>query len=316
MKKQDRRCVVLGGGGFLGSVVTRHLVEDGWSVRVFDKEGVDLRRLQSVLPSIEMLSGDFMNVADLARAIDGIPNVMHFIGTTIPQSSMNDVQFDIESNVLPTVRLLELLRLRPDSRLFFASSGGTVYGLCEKRRPLQETDSTEPISPYGVSKLTIEKYIQLYGYIYGLKFAILRIANPYGESQSVTRPQGAVGVFLHKILNGEPISIWGDGSVVRDYVYEGDVAAAVKSILNTQTAAGIYNVGSGCGMSLNQLLAVMKEVTGRECHATYDVSRKFDVPYNVLSIDRIKRDTGWSPSCSIDIGLRKMLGTLSYRSQD
>jgi UDP-glucose 4-epimerase len=305
--KVNKRCVVLGGCGFLGSVLTRRLVADGWTVRVFDKEGVDTWRLQSVLPHIELMTGDFMNVADLSRAIDNMQTVLHFIGTTIPQSSMDDIQFDIETNVVSTVRLLELMRERKGQRLVYASSGGTVYGISSHQRPLLETDPTEPIASYGVSKLTIEKYIRLFSYNYGLPYVVLRLANPYGESQSIDRPQGAVGVFLHKALSGEEISIWGDGSVVRDYIYEADVATVTSAVLATKDLAGVYNVGSGIGLSLNGLLETIREVTGRACPVSYDPSRKFDVPFNVLDINKIKQASGWSPRFTLAEGLKQML---------
>lgn len=312
MANSGRRCLVLGGCGFLGSVVVRTLVAAGWQVRVFDKEGVDASRLSSVLSSIEIMTGDFMNLGDLARALEDMPIVLHFIGTTIPQSSMNDIHFDIETNLLPTVRLLELMRSRPGQRLVYASSGGTVYGIARQHSPIPEDADTDPISSYGISKLSIEKYIRLFGYNYGLPYVILRFANPYGESQYTSRPQGAVGVFLHKVLRGEEISIWGDGSVVRDYVYEADVALAAKAVLDTpQMPSGSYNVGTGVGTTLNDLLAVIRTESGRSPRVCYDPSRRFDVPYNVLDISRITRETGWVPRYSLEEGVRKMMAALA-----
>lgn len=304
---QLKRCVVLGGCGFLGSVVVRHLVSQGWDVRVFDKDGVDTWRLNSVINNIDLITGDIMNVVDLACAIRNMPTVLHFISTTIPQSSMNDIVFDVESNVVPIVKLLQLMRENPGQRLIYASSGGTVYGTAKQDRPFVETDSEEPICSYGVSKLMIEKYIQLFGFNYGLPHTILRFANPFGESQSFGRPQGAVGVFLHKVLCGEEIKIWGDGSVVRDYIYEADLASAVIKILNVNNLNGIYNIGSGNGTSLNELIGIISKATGITCNVTYETSRKFDVPYNVLDITKIYQATGWIPANSILDGLINML---------
>jgi UDP-glucose 4-epimerase len=183
-----------------------------------------------------------------------------------------------------------------------------VYGIARERRPFRESDITDPISSYGISKLSIEKYIRLFGYHYGLPHAILRFANPYGESQQTGRPQGAVGVFLHKVMEDEEIAIWGDGSVVRDYIYEVDVARAVAAVLQApHLPSGIYNVGTGTGTCLNELLAVISRVTGRVCRVNHDPSRRFDVPYNVLDIGRITQETGWSPRHSLEEGVRKMM---------
>lgn len=316
VNRREKRCLVLGGCGFLGSVVVRTLVGSGWQVRVFDKEGVDTARLLPVLPSIELKTGDFMNLGDLSQALEDMPVVLHFIGTTIPQSSMNDIHFDIETNLLPTVRLLELMRCRPGQRLVYASSGGTVYGIARQHHPIPEDADTDPISSYGISKLSIEKYIRLFGYNYGLPYVILRFANPYGESQYTSRPQGAVGVFLHKMLRGEEISIWGDGSVVRDYVYEADIALAVEAVLESpQIPSGSYNVGTGIGTSLNDLLAIMRRESGKDTRICYDSSRSFDVPYNVLDISKIAREAGWLPRYSLEEGVRKMVALQSNHAE-
>jgi UDP-glucose 4-epimerase len=302
----DKRCLILGGGGFLGSVVTRHLVNQGWHVRVFDKEGADTSRLQSVLSSIDLVRGDFLNAEDLDRALDEMPVVIHFVGTTIPQTSMNDIRFDIESNVLPTVRLLELMRRRGTGRLLYSSSGGTVYGVAEHQTPIMENHRTDPIAAYGISKLTIEKFIQLFSFNYDLRAVILRFANPYGEGQDTGRSQGAVGTFVQSICQGKPIQVWGDGSNVRDYIYEEDVATAVESVLQMPELAGTFNVGTGQGTSLNDLIRLVERVFGRQGNIIRTPARSFDVPYNVLDIDRVRTETGWMPRYTLEQGLQKM----------
>ena len=306
MDHNDKVCLILGGCGFLGSVIAKRLVKGGWNVRVFDKEGTDDYRLKPVLAQIEMMRGDFMNVGDLHRALDQVSTVLHFIGTTIPQTSMSDIDYDIYTNVLATVRLLELMRNKQIDKFIFSSSGGTVYGVPEQFKPLQEHYRTEPISAYGISKLMIEKYIHLFSVNYQLRYIILRFSNPYGESQSLTRLQGAVGVFLQKALRGEEISIWGDGSVIRDYIYEEDVARAVESLLGSSSLQGIFNVGSGEGTSLNQLLTLIRQTFSIECKVRYLPPRAFDVPYNVLNISKIQTVTGWKPRQSLQEGLQRM----------
>ena len=307
-------CLVLGGCGFLGSVVTRHLVTKGYGVRVLDKDGQNTDRIKSVLNKIDLQFGDFSNLGDLSRALDGVKTVFHFIGTTIPQTSMNDIEFDIETNVLPTVRLLELLKDKGKTRLIFSSSGGTVYGASEPGKPLTETDRTDPISAYGISKLTVEKFIRLFSINYDVPSVILRFANPFGPSQHPTRPQGAVGVFIHKALRGEEIVIWGDGSTVRDYLYEEDLGGAVTSVVDKPVQGGIYNVGSGAGTSLKELIALIEKTYAVKCNVRYDAKRRFDVPYNVLDIGKISSETGWRPQSTLLDGLRMMKKSLETRS--
>ena len=302
MDQKSRRnlCVVLGGCGFLGSVITRRLARQGWNMRVFDKDGTDDFRLQPVLSKIEILRGDFMNAGDLRRALHDSHTVLHFVGTTIPQTSMEDIDHDLHTNVLGTVRLLEIAKEMNVARFVFSSSGGTVYGVPREFRPLRETDPTDPISAYGISKLMVEKYVHLFHVNYQLPYVILRFSNPYGESQSVTRPQGAVSVMLDKAIKGEEIQIWGDGSVVRDYLYEEDLAAAVESVLQHPSLAGIFNVGSGNATSLNELVDLIRRIHKLDVRVRHTPSRTFDVPYNVLDISRISGATGWKPKHSLE----------------
>ncbi|HTR81364.1 MAG TPA: NAD-dependent epimerase/dehydratase family protein [Bacteroidota bacterium] len=304
-ERKNNLCLVLGGCGFLGSVVTRHLVAKGYHVRVLDKEGQNTDRLKAVFPKIDLQFGDFSNLGDLKRALDGVTTVLHFIGTTIPQTSMNDIQYDVETNVLPTVRLLETLKEKK-ARLIFSSSGGTIYGASERGVPLSETSHTEPISAYGISKLTIEKFIKLFSINYDVPSVILRFSNPFGPSQHPTRPQGAVGVFIQKALKGEEIVIWGDGSTVRDYLFEEDLGTAVTAVVDNSALSGIFNVGTGVGTSLKRLIELVEESFAVRCKVRYDPERRFDVPYNVLNISKIISETGWRPQSSLLDGLRVM----------
>ncbi len=242
----------------------------------------------------------------MTRALDGVSTVLHFIGTTIPQTSMNDIKYDVETNVLPTVRLLEILKDHPGTRLIFASSGGTVYGTSSQGRPLSENDPTEPISAYGISKLTAEKFIKLFSFNYGLRYVILRFSNPYGPSQNALRPQGAVGVFLNKALAGEEIAIWGDGTTIRDYIYEDDLGAAVAAAANSPSLQGVYNVGTGKGTSLNELVKMIRSTFAVDCRVVYQDERKFDVPYNVLDIGKLSAESGWMPAFTLLDGLKEM----------
>ena len=170
--------------------------------------------------------------------------------------------------------------------------------------PILETHATDPVCSYGITKLSIEKYLHLFHVLYGLDYTVLRLANPFGEGQRVQASQGAVAVFLGKILRGEPIGIWGDGSVVRDYIYIRDAIDAMLAALERTTSEHVFNIGSGRGHSLNELIDLMEAVTGRTADRRYLAGRQFDVPANVLSIARATQFLDWSPKVSLDSGLK------------
>lgn len=297
------KCVVLGGGGFIGSHLCQALLAAGHGVRVFDRP--NLKRFDSAAERgpAEWLEGDFTNPEDLARAVDGCEVVYHLVSTTLPKSSNDNPVYDVETNVIGTLRLLELVRAT-SARIVFISSGGTVYGV-PRAVPIPETHPTEPLCSYGIGKLAVEKYLRLYQVLHGLDYCVLRLANLYGERQRVTTAQGAVAVFLHRALRDEPIEIWGDGSVVRDYLYAGDAAAALVRAAAATGETRLFNVGSGRGQSLNDILAAIEALLGRPVRRSYLPGRRFDVPVNVLDVSLAARHLGWRPATSFAEGLSR-----------
>jgi UDP-glucose 4-epimerase len=179
-----------------------------------------------------------------------------------------------------------------------------VYGT-PQRIPISEDHPTDPISSYGITKLTIEKYLKLYRELHGLEYCVLRLANPYGEGQRTDRGQGAVAVFLDRVAGGMPIEIWGDGSVVRDYIYVGDVVEAMTAAAFGDAPSRLYNIGSGQGTSLLELVDAIGAVTGRKPSIDFKPSRPFDVPASVLDISRARRELGWQPRTTLGEGLRR-----------
>ena len=291
-------CLVLGGAGFIGSHLTDALARAGHRVRVFDRVPPVLRG------DCEILAGDFMNPDDLARALRGSEVVFHLISTTLPQASNDDPVFDAQTNLLGTLRMLALCRRERVRKVVFVSSGGTVYGI-PKTVPIAESHPTDPTCAYGIHKLAIEKYLHLEHLLHGLDYCVLRPANLYGERQRADVAFGAVAVFLDRALRGEPIRIWGDGSIVRDYVYVGD---AVDAMLKAMAYAGsekVFNVGSGAGTSLNDLVKRIEDVVGRRVAVEYTPRRAFDVPVNVLDSSLAKRVLGWSAATPLAAGIRK-----------
>lgn len=308
-----KRCLVLGGRGFIGSHLVDALLNRGYLVRCFDRPHIQpLSQSHLEHSRFELCEGDLVSEADVASALEGCYACFHLVSTTLPKSSNADPIFDVESNVLGTIRLLTQAVKYGLKKIVFVSSGGTVYGV-PKQSPILETHSTDPTCSYGIAKLAIEKYLHLFHFLHGLDYAVLRLANPFGEGQRLHASQGAVAVFLGKVLRGEPVEIWGDGSVVRDYIHIRDVVDALLASLQRTTEEHIFNIGSGRGHSLNELIDAIENVTGCTASRRYLAARQFDVPANVLSIARAKELLDWSPRIGFEDGLKKFADWL--RSQ-
>jgi len=189
-------------------------------------------------------------------------------------------------------------------KLVFISSGGTVYGV-PKYLPVDEMHPTDPIVSYGVIKLAIEKYLHIFEQMHGIKSITLRVANPYGERQRIETAQGAVGVFLHNAMNSLPIDIWGDGNVIRDYIHVSDVAAAFVKALEYDGSQKVFNISSGVGISLNQLIDTLEKSLGKPIARRYLPSRPFDIPVSILSNELAQKELKWMPLISMQDGITR-----------
>lgn len=310
------KCLVLGGEGFMGSHLVDALLAQGHTVRSFDRPR--LRGAAASLyvrhPDFERFEGDFTSQVDITNAVSGMDVCFHLISTTLPKHSNDDPIFDVQSNLVGTLHLLNQAVHHQLRKVIFVSSGGTVYG--PPRQPfVDECHPTEPICSYGITKLAIEKYLALYHHLYGLDYSVLRLANPFGERQRVQSSQGVVAVFLDKVMRGESIQIWGDGSVVRDFVYVGDVVRAMLLVLEKSTSDKIFNIGSGRGLSLNEVLVSIERVCGRPAHRHYLAGRAFDVPVNVMDITRAERCLAWRPMVDFEDGLQRFADWLGQQRQ-
>ena len=304
-------CLVLGGNGFLGSHLAEGLVEKGYDVRVFDSFQTGMTNLETVKGKIEIIKGDFLNHADVLQALKGMDYVFHYISTTVPPTAVKDPIYDVQTNVIGTVRLLQLAVASKAKRVIFPSSGGTVYGE-PASLPVHETHALNPMDPYGISKLAIEKYLNYFNRAHGLDYLILRYSNPYGERQNPHGQQGVIPVFLNRIKMGEHPVIYGDGSVERDYVYVGDAAEATIAALEKKTAHKIFNVGSGAGASLNQLIEIMSGVAGKKIEPVYTEDTTIRVQKIVLDVSRIRDEIGWKPGTSLQEGIERTWRWLTY----
>jgi UDP-glucose 4-epimerase len=295
--------LVLGGAGFLGSHLAEALLHGGHRVKIFDRPHLDRLPL---LPEqrFELFTGDFLNPQALSPALRGTQVVFHLISTTLPKTSNDNPTYDVESNVLGTLRLVELCRQHGVRKIVFVSSGGTVYGV-PRSIPLDESHPTDPICSYGIHKLAIEKYLCLSHRLHGLDYCIVRPSNLYGPRQRLDVAQGAVAVFLDLASRGKPIQVWGDGSVVRDYVYVEDAAEALLKAAAFEGEQKIFNIGSGVGTSLKALIEAIEALLGHPVPVEYGAPRSLDVPANVLDTSLARRHLGWSARTPLAEGLRR-----------
>jgi UDP-glucose 4-epimerase len=300
-----KRCLVLGGNGFIGGHLVDSLVASGHHVRIFGRPGAmnDCNFSEEIRNSVEFYEGDFSRGAEVKSAIDGVDCIFHLVSTTSPKSSNDDPVFDVETNLIGTIKVLEYIKDLKNIKFIFVSSGGTVYGQ-PAETPVKETDNTNPICSYGIVKLSIEKYLYLYNRLYGLNYSVLRLANPYGERQNPNSIQGVIPVFMLSILQDKPIKIWGGGGVARDFIYIGDVISALLMAMNANKTVRVLNIGSGVALSINKLVGCLEFVSGKAAIIEYLPERQFDVPVISLDISSAARELDWVPEVSIEEGLR------------
>lgn len=303
---------IFGGGGFIGSTITDRLLKDGHALRIFERPRVEPYRTFLHDEQVEWVSGDFSSLHDVTAVIQGADAVFHLISTTLPKSSNDDPVYDVQSNVISTLQMLNAMVAHKVGRIVFISSGGTVYG-DPVYLPIDEKHPTDPHVSYGITKLAIEKYLMLYARLHGIKPVILRVANPFGERQRVATAQGAVGVFVSQTLQGKKIEIWGDGSVTRDFVYVGDVADAFAKAATYTGPHHIFNISSGVGTSLNDLIETLEDVLNTPVMVEYKTGRGFDVPVSILCNKLALLELGWLPKVGIKEGIEQ---TVNWMRRD
>ncbi len=303
-----KKILVLGGSGFLGRRLCEGLLRAGYRPVVFD-------RVTPTMSGVEFHQGDMVSVGDLWRPLlEEVETVFHLAWSTKPQSANDSPYYDLQSNVLAGLHFLDsLVQLKKRPRMIFISTGGAIYGVPDYL-PVDESHPTRPVNAYGISKLTFERYLALYRRLYELDYLVFRPGNPYGEGQDPAGAQGAVAVFLGRMLSGQPISIWGDGEVVRDYLYVGDlIDALIKGIdyIPQHDAERIFNIGSGVGLSLNQLISALAKATGLQPLVDYQPARKADTSAVVLDTTLVRRCLSWHPTTELESGLRLTFEWLS-----
>jgi UDP-glucose 4-epimerase len=294
------RILILGGNGFIGYNLSKFLLEKNQSIRVLTRS---LNNHRPELKGVEYIYGNFGDINILKKALKGVDIVYHLISTSVPSTSNKDPINDVNTNVINTINLLQICAEIGIKKIIFTSSGGTIYGV-PNYTPIDEKHPTNPICSYGITKLTIEKYLHLFYHLKALDYTVLRIANAYGPGQDPEGKIGAITIFLNHIKKGLPIHIWGDGNIVRDYIYINDIIEALYLAQNMNLSEQIFNIGDGKGTSLNDLISEIKKVIHVNIKVEYLPARNVDVLVNYLDITKAKNFLNWQPKVTLDEGIK------------
>lgn len=302
--RQSRKCIIFGGGGFIGSHLAEELLKRGHKVTVFDKLNFSKANIESFIDDISVREGDFHNTIDIRSSVKDADVVYHLVSSTLPAGSNENPVYDVETNLISSLKLFRECVESRVKRTVFLSSGGTVYGV-PNELPVTEDHPTHPICSYGIVKKSVEDYLFLFNRLYGLEYFVFRLSNPFGERQNPNSSQGVIPVFISKVLRNEKITVWGDGSTVRDYIYIKDAVSVLAAAAGSDAESGVYNLSTGKGVSVNEILGMISEVSGKgELNVEYAGKRDFDVPVSVLENSRLMKSFDWRPVTDIKEGIR------------
>lgn len=299
--------VIFGGAGFIGTNLTFALGKQNHNIKVIDLKEEYFKPIQSFyLPNVKTIAVDAYNSEIFEIYIDNNTDIVyHLISFNNPTTSNQHILNDLDNNINITINMLDVCK-KYHLKLIFLSSGGTVYGPYHNA-PLTEESLTNPISSYGIQKLTIEKLIQLYNYLYNMDYNIIRLSNPYGPYQRPNGQLGVVSAFTYNILNNKPINIYGDGSVVRDFIYIDDTINGIINITNYNGNIKIFNLGIGIGTDINTVIKIIEQESGQTSVKNYLSNRRVDVKQNILNIKKYCDTFGVKPMINLRQGIKKTI---------
>ncbi len=296
------KILVTGGAGFIGSHLVDAFLEQGHTVAVIDNLVTGQR--ENLNPQAKFYEMDIRDAAvHDVFAEEKFDVVCHQAAQMDVRKSVQDPRYDAEVNILGTLNLLQACVATGVQKFLFASTGGAIYGE-QSEFPASEEHPTWPVSPYGVSKLTCEKYIYYYSQEHGLKYALLRYANVYGPRQNPHGEAGVVAIFTKKLLEGEQPVINGDGKQTRDYVYVGDVVRANLLALN-HPRNNYFNVGTGIETDVNRIFHLIREAVGSQAPENHGPAKPGEQRRSVLSFEKAQRELGWRPQVELEEGIAK-----------
>jgi len=290
--------LVIGGNGFIGSHLIDLLLLQGHNVRVFD---ISFERYREPLQNVDYRISTIDNIPELYESLLGIDILFHLATSSVPSTSNVDVISDVKKNLISTLNILNMAVKLGIKRIVYFSSGGAVYG-DPLTTPIIENHPLRPISSYGIVKVTVENYLYLYQRLYDIQPLILRPSNPYGPRQGHYIAQGVISTFLRQIRLNENITVYGDGNSSKDYIYITDLISQCCK-LSFSNEVGIFNLGSGIGTSLNQILESIRRVTDLDFKIQYIDKKNYDVDHFVLDTSKATNILGLEPILSLDEGI-------------
>jgi len=301
------KIAVTGGAGFIGSHVVEKLLTEGFETTVIDNLSSGRREnipAKASFVNMDIRSAELRELFSSER-FDG---VVHLAAQTMVPQSLIDPGFDCDVNIQGTINVLEACRQGKTKRIVFSSSAA-VYGDTDTL-PLTEKSAQQPTSFYGLSKLTAEKYLELYYRLFGLEYVVLRYANVYGERQGDGGEGGVVSIFSRLIRQDKPLAVFGDGEQTRDFIYVGDVASANFKALTAENANTVYNISTGLKTSVNDLIAVMEAAAAKLVVRNYSAPREGDIYHSRLDCQAAITGLGWKPLVMLKDGIQRTYQSL------
>ena len=296
------KCCIIGGAGFIGARFVALLRAQCMEISVLDTKPMPEWALSV---GIQYVQGDMGHQGQLEEALKGATEIVDLAYSTVPKTSYEDPVKDILSNLPPAVRMLEAASKLGVRKVVLVSSGGTVYGRA-REIPISEEHPTDPISPYGITKLALEKYGLMFHQLADLPVVIVRPSNAYGEGQRPFIGQGFVATAMGSILHSKEIVVFGEQGTVRDYLHVDDIVHGIAAALGHGMPGSVYNIGSSIGCTNREILEVIDGLVrpaGYRLGIRIEPPRPFDVPINVLDCQKLRRETGWKPKISLEEGL-------------
>lgn len=292
------KLLITGGAGFVGTNLIAHLRDvGGYDITVIDNESLG-RRENIAAFDVRFVRGDIRDIEALRSVARGQDAIVHLAADTRVMDSIEDPRFNFENNVVATFNLLQVAREAGVGRIVNASTGGAILG--EAPAPVHEEMVARPLAPYGASKLAVEGYLNAFGATYGLKTCSLRFSNIYGPRSF--HKGSVVAHFLKRILAGETLTVYGDGTQVRDYLFAPDLVDGIRRAIEAG-AQGVYQLGSGQPTSVNALIEVIREVTGREVGVDYADFRPGEVHTTWCDVSKARKEFGFDPATPLREGV-------------